>query len=201
MVSGTCNGCLSAKPAPSARTPPQHGDTVLGRRPAPGQHAQGYSHHFHHQRSLFQTRAGINLLSVSYRQSADLQDSSQRDVMGVTMFNGGIQSTLTGHGRLFRASQPNQGSELWWLWGTAVTAIRAISAYSFSICSKVIFQENHFFPSCPEICARPRFDIPLKQNGAEGRNGLGSCYISLHHSLELLKVASVPRKLFPLLQL
>lgn len=34
----------------------------------------------------------INLLSVSYRQSANLQGFSQRDVMGVMMFNG-IQNT------------------------------------------------------------------------------------------------------------
>lgn len=50
----------------------------------------------------------INLLSVSYRQLANLQGSSQRDMMGVMMFNG-IQSTLTANGWLFRARQPRLG--------------------------------------------------------------------------------------------
>lgn len=50
----------------------------------------------------------INLLSVSYSQSANLQGFSQRDMTGVMMFNG-IQSTLTTNGRLFRARQPRLG--------------------------------------------------------------------------------------------
>lgn len=198
MTSDTCNGCLYAKTALGACPPAtHHGDTVLGRRPAPGQHAQGYSHHFHHWRSLFQIRAVINLLSVSYRESANLQGSSQRDVMGVMMFNE-IQSTLTAHKRLVRATSQARGSKLWWRWGTAVPGIRVISAYSLSICGKV--RQPTFSSSCPKVCgARPGFDIPLKQNGAEGRSVLGSCCISLRQSLELLKVALVPRKLFPLL--
>lgn len=50
----------------------------------------------------------INLLSVSYRQSANFQGFSQRDIMGVMMFNG-IQSTLRAHGSKFRARQPSLG--------------------------------------------------------------------------------------------
>lgn len=50
----------------------------------------------------------INLLPVSCRQSANLQGFSQRDLMGVMMFNGN-QSTLTANGRLLRARQPSLG--------------------------------------------------------------------------------------------
>lgn len=44
-----CKKCSQRLAPPTTR----HGDTVLGRRPAPGQHAQGHSHHFRRWRSLF----------------------------------------------------------------------------------------------------------------------------------------------------
>lgn len=121
--------------------------------------------------------------------------------MGVMVFNG-IQSTLTARGRLLRASQLSQGLKI-------VVAVEHSSPWNKGdqclqlqhLQQSLLSGGPLFSSSCPEVCARPGFDIPLEQNGAEGRNGFGSCYVSLHHSLELLKVASVPRKVFPLLQL
>lgn len=90
----TCSGCFSASTHP-------HGHSAWEK--VSSRSAQGYSRYFHHWRSLFQIRAVINLLSVSCKQSANLQGSSQRDVMGVRIFIE-IQSTLRAHEMLFRAS-------------------------------------------------------------------------------------------------
>lgn len=141
VASDTCNGCLSAKTAPSAVcSTTHHEDTVLGRRPAPGQHAQGYSYNYHHWMTLLQIRVVINLLSVSYRQSANLQGSSQRDMMGFMM---GYRARSQPMGGCSEPASQARGSKLWWWWGTAVPGIQVIGC--FSICSKVICQEDRFF--------------------------------------------------------